>query len=195
MLEQLAGQSGWLQLNLLELDSFQREEHLVFTAQNDAGEILEQEICEKLFQIAAETRPLDGLAPPDSLTGNARQQLQATLARALEQNDQYFQQEREKLDAWAEDRILATEQAFQDTKLKLKTLKRQARTAMSMDETRRLQEETRKVEGEQRRQRQAIFEVEDDIEAKRDALIAALEKRLHQASNTRELFTMSWSVG
>lgn len=195
MLEQLAGQSGWLQLNLLELDSFQREEHLVFTAQNDAGEILEQEICEKLFQIAAETTPLDGLTPPDSLTGNTHQQLQAALARALEQNDQYFQQEREKLDAWAEDRILAAEQVLQDTKLKLKALKRQARTAMSMDEARRLQEETRKVEAEQRRQRQAIFEVEDDIEAKRDALIAALEKRLHQASNTRELFTIRWSVG
>ncbi len=195
MLEQLAGQSGWLQLNLLELDSFQREEHLVFTAQNDAGQILEQEICERLFQIAAETRLLESLAPPDSLAGNARQQLQAALARALEQNDQYFQQEREKLDAWAEDRILAAEQVLQDTKLKLKALKRQARTAMSMDEARRLQEETRKVEAEQRRQRQAIFEVEDDIEAKRDALIAALEKRLHQASNTRELFTIRWSVG
>jgi hypothetical protein len=45
--------------------------------------------------------------PPDSLAGNACQQLQATLVRTLEQNDQYFQQEREKLDAWAEDRILA----------------------------------------------------------------------------------------
>lgn len=66
---------------------------------------------------------------------------------------------------------------------------------MSIDEARRLQEETRKVEAEQRRQRQAIFEVEDDIEAKRDALITALEKRLHQASNNRELFTIRWSVG
>ncbi len=195
MLEQLAGQSGWLQLNLLELDSFQREEHLVFTGQNDAGETLEQEIFEKLFQTTAETRPLDGLALPASLAGNARQQLQAALARALEYNDQYFQQEREKLDAWADDRMFAAEQALQDTKLKLKALKRQARTAMSMDEARRLQEETRKVEAEQRRQRQAIFEVEDDIEAKRDALIAALEKRLHQASTTRELFTIRWSVG
>ena len=35
------------------------------------------------FQIAAETKPLDGLTPPDSLTGNTRQQLQAALARAL----------------------------------------------------------------------------------------------------------------
>ncbi len=102
---------------------------------------------------------------------------------------------RERLDAWAKDRILAAEQALQDTKLKLKALKRQARTAMSMDEARRLQQETRKVEAEQRRQRQAILEVEDDIQAKHDALIATLEKRLHQASNFRELFTIRWSIG
>ncbi len=194
LLEQLKGQSGWLQLNLLELDSFQREEHLVFTAQTDDNEVLPQETCEKLFQIAAETQPVISHAAPESLYGNAQQQLQAALALALEHNDQYFQQEREKLDAWAEDRIYAAEQALQDTKLKLKALKRQARTAQSMEEARRQQEETRKVEAEQRRQRQAIFEVEDEIEAKRDALIATLEKRLHQASHTRELFTIRWSI-
>lgn len=111
-----------------------------------------------------------------------------------EQNDKFFQQEREKLDAWAEDRILAAEQALQDTKLKLKLkgLKRQARTAQSMDKARRLQDDIRKAEGEQRRQRQEIFAVEDEIEARRDALIEALEKRLHRASRTQALFTVRW---
>ena len=40
--------------------------------------------------------------------------------------------------AWAEDRVLAAEQLLQDTKLKLKALKRQARIAQSMDEAKRL---------------------------------------------------------
>lgn len=96
----------------------------------------------------------------------------------------------------AEDRILAAEQALQDTKLKLKLkgLKRQARTVQSMDEARRLQDDIRKVEGEQRRQRQEIFAVEYEIEARRDALIEALEKRLHRASRTQTLFTVRWAV-
>ena len=196
VLEQLAGVQGWLQLNLLELDSFQREEHLVFTAQTDDGQVIDQETCEKLFQIMAESTPIPGTGanPPATLEGNARQQLQAALSLALEQNDRFFQQEREKLDAWAEDRVLAAEQALHDTKLKLKGLKRQARTAQSMDEAKKLQDETRKVEAEQRKQRQEIFQVEDEIEAKRDALIAALEKRLHQASRTLPLFTIRWAV-
>ena len=195
VIEQLIGQQGWLQLNLLELDSFQREEHLVFTAMADSGELLDQETCEKLFQLCATAEPTHS-TPPDDLHGNARRQIDAALSQALEQNDKFFQQEREKLDAWAEDRILAAEQALQDTKLKLKLkgLKRQARTAQSMDEARRLQDDIRKVEGEQRRQRQEIFAVEDEIEARRDALIEALEKRLHRASRTQALFTVRWAV-
>lgn len=193
VIEQLVGKHGWLQLNMLELDSFQREEHLVFTAMADSGELLDQETCEKLFQLCATAEPTHN-SPPDVLHGNARRQLDAALSQALEQNDKFFQQEREKLDAWAEDRILAAEQALQDTKLKLKGLKRQARTAQSMDEARRLQDDIRKVEGEQRRQRQEIFSVEDEIEARRDALIDALEKRLHRASRTQALFTVRWAV-
>ncbi|XQE68770.1 SNF2-related protein [Pseudomonas sp. P3C3] len=193
VIEQLLGKQGWLQLNLLELDSFQREEHLVFTAMTDSGELLDQETCEKLFQLCANVEPTQ-ISPPDDLHGNARRQIDAALSQALEQNDKFFQQERDKLDAWAEDRILAAEQALQDTKLKLKGLKRQARVAQSMDEARRLQDDIRKVEGEQRRQRQEIFSVEDEIEARRDALIEALEKRLHRASRTQTLFTVRWAV-
>ena len=193
VVEQLAGKGGWLQLNLLELDSFQREEHLVFTGCTDDDKVLDQETCEKLFQLTATVAPID-LPAPNTLQGNARRQLDAALSRALEQNDKFFQQERDKLDTWAEDRIFAAEQALEDTKLKLKTLKRQARLATSMDEARRLQDETRKVEGDQRRQRQDIFAVEDEIEARRDALIDALEKRLHRASHIRHLFTIRWVV-
>jgi len=113
-----------------------------------------------------------------------------SLSRALELNDQFFQEERYKLEAWAEDRIASVEQALKDTKLKLKGLKRQARRALSMEDAQRLQQDIRKTETEQRRQRQDIFAVEDEIEARRDALIAALQKRLHRASRNQSLFVV-----
>lgn len=73
-------------------------------------------------------------------------------------------------------------------------LKRQARLALSMEDAQRLQQDIRKTEAEQRRQRQEIFAVEDEIDARRDALIAALEKRLHRASRSQPLFTIRWAV-
>jgi hypothetical protein len=58
----------------------------------------------------------------------------------------------------------------------------------------RLQQDIRKTETEQRRQRQEIFAVEGGLEARRDALIAALQKRLHRASRNQSLFVVRWSV-
>jgi 3-oxoacyl-(acyl-carrier-protein) synthase len=131
---------------------------------------------------------------PMALQANLQRQLQATLSRALESNDQFFEQERDKLEAWAEDRIASAEQALKDTKLKLKGLKRQARMALSMEDAERLPQDIRKTKTEQRRQRQDIFAVEDEIEARRDALIAALQKRLARASRNQSRFVVRWNV-
>jgi hypothetical protein len=50
------------------------------------------------------------------------------------------------------------------------------------------------LEKQQRRQRQEIFKVEDEIIIKRDELIGKLEKRLAQKTENLTLFTIQWSV-
>ena len=57
-----------------------------------------------------------------------------------------------------------------------------------------IQEKIKQAEKKQRRQRQEIFDVEDEILEKRDDLIDALEKRLNQKTTTEELFTIRWQV-
>ena len=65
-----------------------------------------------------------------------------------------------------------------DTKTCIRDAKRRARLAETVEEQRALQEDLKNLERQQRRQRQAIFDVEDEIEARRDQLIEALEKRM-----------------
>jgi hypothetical protein len=50
------------------------------------------------------------------------------------------------------------------------------------------------VEKKKRRQRQRIFDVEDEIMEKRDTLINALEKRIQQRTESEPLFTIRWTV-
>lgn len=193
VLDNLQVKQGWLELNLLELESFQREEHLVFTAQADDGTLLDQEACERLFNISAQVNNAAGGAPK-SLLENAHRQIEAALSRALEENDQYFQRERDKLDQWADDQIQSAEQQLEDTKIKIRDTKRKARTAQTVEEQKQNQEELKTLEKQQRRQRQAIFDVEDEIESRRDALIEALERRMHQNSTTHHLFRIRWKL-
>jgi len=50
--EQLQGRSGWSRLSLLTIEALEPEQHLVFSAIDDDGDILHEETCERLFMIA-----------------------------------------------------------------------------------------------------------------------------------------------
>jgi predicted nucleic acid-binding Zn-ribbon protein len=90
--------------------------------------------------------------------------------------------------------VLAAEKALKDTKEKIKALRREARQAETLAQQHEIQQRIAQLERQQRRQRQQIFEVEDQIMEKRDALIAELESRLTQKTMSEELFTIEWAV-
>ena len=90
--------------------------------------------------------------------------------------------------------VLSAEKALTDTKDQIKAWRRQARQAVTLDEQHQIQEKIQKLERQQRRQRQDIFKAEDEIMAKRDQLVDALERRLAQQTATETLFTIRWAV-
>ena len=53
-----------------------------------------------------------------------------------------------------------------------------------------VQEESRK----QKKQRQEIFIVEDEIAEMRDKMIADIQKRMKQSINKTHLFTINWKL-
>ena len=106
----------------------------------------------------------------------------------------HFNEAREKLEKWADDLVLAAEKALKDTKVQIKILQRQARLATHLDEQHDIQQKIQKLEKQQRRQRQEIFQVEDSIIEKRDALVDSLERRLTQKTESQKLFTICWEV-
>jgi len=65
---------------------------------------------------------------------------------------------------------------------------------VTLEEQCQIQVKMRKFEREQRRQRQEIFKVEDEIMGKRDELIDALERRLAQRTEMVTLFSIRWAV-
>jgi len=57
-----------------------------------------------------------------------------------------------------------------------------------------LEIKTKKTEKVQRKQRQRIFDVEDEIEEKRDGLINKLKKKLQQKTTSETLFIIRWKL-
>ena len=197
--EPLRGKSGWLIQQKLAIESLGTEEHLLFSGFDDAGAALDQETLEKLCHcdLAPGTSPAPAdLAPPisDRLTREARRHAEATLSSSLERNNTFFREERDKLEKWADDALAGAERALSDTKEQIKVLTRQARTAPNLEEQQAIQQKIAELEKKKRRQRQQIFDVEDEIIGRRDRMIGDLEKRLAQKTSSTPLFILRWSV-
>lgn len=196
VVEALRGKRGYLTLTRLTIDSYDREEYLLFSGFDEGGNSLDQETMEKLF--GCDGKVDGGRQIPDAvaqrLAAEAERHAKATVSRSLEQNSIHFNQAREKLEKWADDMVLAAEKALQDTKEQIKALRRLARQATTLQEQHEIQEKMQKLEHIQRRQRQDIFKAEDEIMEKRDALIESLERRLAQRTETETLFSVQWVV-
>lgn len=196
VVEGLKGRSGWLFLQQLTIESFEREDYLLFSGFDDSGQDLDQETCQKLFNCTAKVTADQNCSAEvtEKLAQEGRRHVQATIARSLEQNNRHFNEARDQLYRWAEDMEVAIGKELEDTKNQIRALHRQSRLAATMHEQREQQEKIRELERKKRRLRQKIFDVEDEIAEKRDRLIEALEKRMEQKTKTTPLFTIRWSV-
>ena len=141
--EALRGKSGFLTLTRLVVESYEREEYLLFSGFDDAGASLDQETMEKLFGCSGR---VDGdaaipAAVQQRLNAEAERHAKATVSRSLEQNSVHFNQAREKLEKWADDMVLSAEKALADTKEQIKALRRQARQAVTLEEQHEIQQQ------------------------------------------------------
>jgi len=196
IVERLKERTGWLSLQHMRIESFDSEEYLLFSGMDDAGNNIDQETCEKLFNCSGQARAVQAI--PDSakerLMRDQERHTKATLAKNLEENNRHFSEARDQLDKWAEDMEMAAQKELDDTKRQIRDLQRRSRQAPTIEEQHSLQEEIAKLERKKRTLRERIFDIEDEIAEKRDRLVESLEKRMQQKTTVTPVFTIRWSV-
>jgi superfamily II DNA or RNA helicase len=199
VVEALAGQRGYLTVTWLAIDAAEREEHLLYSGislDGTTGRSLPSETLERLMAAPARaagaaTVPADVSARLDAEAMRARE---AAVSASAERTRGAYQAQREKLDRWADDKVLALERALAATRDQIRALRRESRLATTVDAQVENQRRARELEDQQRAQRRAIFEAEDAIAGERDRLIAALERRIAQTVHHETLMTIEWSV-
>jgi ERCC4-related helicase len=195
ILEPLKNLSGWLQLSEVEVNSFEVTDHLIFTALTDDGEIITQEQCQRMVELAAIVKDIDKKVQEfpgkESISTEILRHLRAELRS---KDARYLQHEVNKLNRWAEDRIYLVEKELKDTKQRIKELTRQAAQTNETVEQLDIQKRIRDLEKRQRRQRQEIFDAEDQIKEQRDGMIDEIEKRMNRSFNEKPVFIIRWKI-
>jgi adenine-specific DNA-methyltransferase len=195
ILEEYKGKSGTLSVNILSIKALdQREEYFLFAGMTSDGKVIDEDAAQRLFS-------LNGLVINDNitfdnttLTGIIEQKEQNHLKAVSLRNTEYFENEADKLDGWAEDLKLGLEREIKDIDKQIRETRRLSIAALSLDEKLKYQKEIRNLESTRNTKRKSLFDAQDDIDRRRGELIAEIEAKLKIEHNRETLFEIEWRV-
>ena len=195
ILDELKGKQGWLSALAVSVDSFESSDYVIAFGQTDDGKPLNEEQAKRLLTLPVKKANGNATSIDEKLVAlQTESHLDALLKSISERDNNYLKFETEKLTKWAEDRMNAAELAIKETKAKIKELNREVQKTTDPMAQLKLQQQLQEESRKQKKQRQEIFIVEDEIAEMRDKMIADIQKRMKQEINQTHLFTINWKL-
>ena len=194
-LERYRGKEGWLTLRLIEVEALGRnEQHLLLAACTKDGDVLAEDDPEKLLRLPARVETGSGTDGETLLRADLDARKHVLLQEIEQRSLGYFDQEVQKLDAWADDLKLGLVQDIDNLDQEIKEVRRKAARAMTLAEKVSLQKQQREMDSKLKKMRQELYVQQDRIDERRGALIGELEGQLEQVVRERVLFLSEWGM-
>lgn len=197
LLEQYKGQSGWMKVSVATISSFEEEDWIIVSNITERGETIDNELSHRFFSIKAkeDTNPID--IPEefqDSLLNIEKLELTKVFEDNLSRNKRFFDTEMDKLDQWADDMKISLTREIDDLDSEIKLRKSEARKMINLEDKVKAQRSIKDLEKKRSEKRMILYEAQDDIDNKKDNLLTDVEGRLKQKTETKELFTIKWTM-
>ena len=202
VIESLVGKSGTLRLERFSIESLERsEDYLLFAASDDLGKPIPAEVAQKLMQLPAYEQNSNPESNKETLAS-----IEPILSKTLEaernrveksvndRNLSFFEQEVDKLDAWADDLKEGLEQSIKEFDKAIKQVRRDAKIAPTLEEKLALQKQQKTLESQRNKSRRELFDKQDQVDERREELIESLEGKLNKKTTIEVLFTVQWRV-
>lgn len=199
-LEPFRGRRGLLEATLVTVESLdQAEDHVVLVARAADGTVMDPDVARRMMSLpvtvpAAPALPWWTEHERATLANLAAARLGHIRGTVTERNAAIFEAEAEKLEGWADDLKLGLEREIKELDRQIKEARRGATHAGSLDQKLATQKRMRALEGERNHKRRALFDAQDAIDAKREALISGIEAKLAQTVTSTPLFTLAWTI-
>lgn len=194
-LERHRGTSGWLEVSKLTTQAVGRSEESLLLAACDAeGNPLDADVAAKLFSLrgrvageCVDTGPSVLAAIRDDLRGVRLDSLKA-------RNEGFFEEEVDKLDRWAEDVKLGIERELRELDTEIKAAKKMSKSAIALAEKLDAQKLVKTFEAKRNTKRRQLFDAQDEVGRRRDALIEQIEAQLATESTVEPVFALRWTL-
>ena len=195
-LKNLVGQTGYLSLNKLSIQSYDMEEYLFINGLLENGQPIDNEIGEKLFR-------LDGrIIENDSVPSDIESQLKANadlygnsvVNEVVERNNQFYREETKRITKWAEELEESLNLEIESLRKQIKDKQRQFDNSKTTTEMEELDIEITKMKRELKRKWTDLGEKQDEIDTERRKMMANLRKDSLKGMNLNPLFTIKFKI-
>ena len=196
ILEPFIGESGSLTAMLFTIEALdQVEDYLILSASTEKGRLLDEETARRLLSLPATVSGAVSNMPALEHLENLTRQRQAAIQRDVsERNARFFEAEADKLDGWADDLKVALERELKEMDRQIKEARRAATAALTLEEKLAGQKQVKALESHRNLKRRSLFDAQDEVDSQREKLIAKIEGKMQQRTESILLFTLRWAL-
>lgn len=196
-LEPILGSSGYLTVARLHIHGSNEEEHILTVGTLNESETLTEDQCSHLLELH-----FNNLQPKNFATNAEKAKLDIIVQKAVkskqaevaERNSNYFDEELDKIESWAEDKKLSLELKIKELDKEIKTRRTDARKLVKLDSKVNEQRAIKELEKRRNNLRRELFDKQDEIDTEKDKLLDTVQSRLESESSTEVLFTLKWKL-
>ena len=123
-----------------------------------------------------------------------RESLEKNLNEILERNSNFFDDEVEKLDKWADDMKKSLELDLKKLDIDIKTAKTNAKKLLILKEKITAQREIKDMEKKRNAMRQKLYQSQDEVGIKKDSLLERVETQLKQKTELKNIFCIKFKI-
>ena len=196
-IEEAVGKEGLLSVNLVHYKSRKEDEdRIIAIAVDSEGNEMESDFVDKLMTVSAS---VSEEVEDENLVKDKLQSVLNTKCAKLDndikvRDKQFIDEESRKIEQWAEDQTNSLEQDLRDIKRRIKERNTDFRKETDEVKRRQIQADIQSLERSKKQKRRDIFNLEEEIEERRDELIAQIDDSLNKDSEQERLFTIHWAV-
>lgn len=196
VIENEVGKKGILSAKVIHYHSQKDEEDcIIAVAMDDEGQIMPDDFVEKLMSISGRITNTQFPEIDDSRLKAEMDHKQDIVSEHIAIRDKEFiNDESAKIERWAEDQTFTLEEELRNVKKQIKECEHEFRNESDNKRRLELQSEIMSLQRTLRQKRNDLFTVEDEIMARRKALIEEINNSLNKSAKEEYLFTIAWQV-
>ena len=194
--EALIGKQGYLAVYNFTVSALEDEDYIIHAGITDNGKLLDSDQCMRLLSIPVIIeKPLNGYSLNIKTLDDIHKKKQAQILDNIAvKNAEFFEEEMDKLDKWAEDKKKSLEIHIKDLDMAIKQQKTMSRKIVHLEKKVDLQRKIKVMEKKRTDLRRKLFDAQDEIERHKDDLLDKIEAKMQQRIKIEELFRIHWKL-